>query len=98
MDNNLQTNVVQANECLGLIIRKDELTNNLTARVTSWDCNQKTSFVCALDDSKVTSPTKLTGFPCIPQNQTTKQKREANSGKNGKYSKIEMMNSPYQLS
>ena len=76
VDKHLQTTVVKTNECLGLIIRKDELNNNLTAQITSWDCNQQKSFVCSLDDSKFTSPTQLTGFPCIPHNQDARKKRQ----------------------
>ena len=78
MDENLQTNANKSKECIGLIITKDESNNKLSARVTSWECNQKTSFVCSLEASKFTSPAQLTGFPCIPQNKGGREKRQSN--------------------
>ena len=91
MDENLQTNANMSKECIGLIITKDESNNKLSARVTSWDCNQNTSFVCSLEASKFSSPAQLTGFPCIPRNKGGREKRQSNgavdSGKKSKTAK-----------
>ena len=75
IEDNLQKRAAENNECLGLIIRKYEVNNNLTAEITSWDCNRKMSFVCSLDPTQFTNPTNRVKFPCLPRRQVGRVKR-----------------------
>ena len=81
VDENLQNEVTEKNKCLGLVIRKDEGNNRITAKITSWECNRKSSFVCSLDASQFNKPSKRQKFPCITQNKEQREKRESDEGK-----------------
>jgi hypothetical protein len=85
IDEDLANTVVQKNECIGLIVEKDELKGQLAAKITSWDCNSKASFACTLDASHFTKPSQRMKFPCIPQKNETRKRRAAKGNKqNGK--------------
>ena len=68
------------NNCHGLIVRKDTLTKNLTATLTSWDCSKTKSFICYHDAYRFTTPQKLDKFPCIPQKETAGHRRKRSHG------------------
>ena len=69
IDDDIQTRTAISNDCLGLIIRKDEIKNNVTATLTSWDCGRKKPSICYIEPSRFTAPQKPVKFPCIPQSK-----------------------------
>ena len=82
IDGDIETRLATATNCLGIIIRRDNMTNNLTARLTTWDCDEKKPHICLLDASKFSAPQKPVKFPCIPQNQEARRKRTSADGEN----------------
>ena len=81
-DDNLQNSITTKNECLGVEIRKDKINQNLAAKIISSTCNKKEQFVCAVDASQFTSPSKRSRFPCIPQQPNNRAKRNSGDGVN----------------
>ena len=75
VDENIQNDVAQKNKCLGVIIRKEGCSIRISAKITSWDCNTKNSFVCSIEDSQFNRPSQLQKFPCIKQNNEVRPKR-----------------------
>ena len=75
IDDDLEAKINTTQDCLGVLIRKHEVTTEMTATLTSWDCSRKTSLICSLDSSQFTAPQKPVKFPCLPQSQTSRVKR-----------------------
>ena len=57
------------NDCLGLTVIKDRMNNDMSAKITAWDCNTKRALICSLDASSFTVPQKPVKFPCIQQSK-----------------------------
>ena len=77
LDSNLKEKVTMKGECLGAMY-KDSLNADIPSFIlTSWDCKEKKSTVCEKEPMKFhASNTEKPNFPCIPQNQKTRNKRQ----------------------
>ena len=74
-------NLNSEDNCLGVIVNLDTQTKNVTAILTSWNCNVERSFICSLTKTNNTTPQKLNKFPCIPEPEKSRRKRsEDNQG------------------
>ena len=72
IDHSLQESIKQTNECIGIVLNKDE--NNKSATLTSWKCDKKKKFLCSLDVFEFTPPTAKAKLPCMPSKSRTKRK------------------------
>lgn len=85
MGENLQSRLEKPNQCLGLIIYKENSCYGQTARLTSMDCNKKASFMCSITTSEFHIHPSQKELPCVYQNvstdDATRRKREAHKDK-----------------
>ena len=76
IDKDIETQLSKDKKCLGLVVGKNEINNNSTVTLTSWDCSSKRQQVCLLDSSKYSTPQRPVKFPCISQSNRPKTKRD----------------------
>ena len=79
MDENLKTQLNSTNQCLGVIIREEISTTNVTAKLTSMDCNKEASLMCSLPATQFTIPLDKKKLPCLPKNTSTVMRRKRKS-------------------
>ena len=75
IDDDLVERIKTTQDCIGVLISKHEVTKEMTATLTSWDCSRKTSLICSIESSQFTAPQKLVKFPCLPQRNRSRVKR-----------------------
>ena len=77
LDSGLKEKITMKGNCLGAIY-KDSPDGSIPSFVlTAWDCKEKKSAVCEKIPTKFhATNTEKPNFPCIPQNQKTRKKRQ----------------------
>ena len=82
---NLQSRLEKPNQCLGVIIYKENSCYGQTARLTSMDCNKQASFMCSITTSEFHIHPSKKELPCVYQNvsadDATRRKREVHEDK-----------------
>ena len=76
VDHSLQERITQTNQCIGIVLHKDE--DNKSAILTSWKCDTKRQFLCSLDVIEFTPPAAKAKLPCMPSK--IRKKREGLEG------------------
>ena len=72
IDHSLQDRITQTNQCIGIVLHKDE--DKKSATLTSWKCDTKRQFLCSLDVIEFTPPAAKAKLPCMPSK--IRKKRE----------------------
>ena len=77
LDSDLKEKITTKGYCLGAIYKTDPDENMPSFMITAWDCKTKLSVVCEKEPTKFHPPnTEKPNFPCIPDKQNLRKKRE----------------------
>ena len=77
LDSGLKERITMKGDCLGAIYKNNEDGSIPSFILTAWDCNEKRLAVCGKTPNKFyATNTEKPNFPCIPQNQKTRDKRQ----------------------
>ena len=77
LDIDLKERITIKGDCLGAIYRNSQDASIPSFVLTAWNCKEKKSAVCKKIPTKFhATNTENPNFPCIPQNQKTRKKRQ----------------------